>query len=90
MTVKPGREAEFTRLCRRLESEVRSREPGTLQYEFFRLREPRRYAVCESFADEAAEERHMHSSWLAEIAPSLLDCLEGDPPYVREYLDPLE
>jgi autoinducer 2-degrading protein len=89
MTVKPGREEEFISLCRRLRAEVRSREPGTLQYEFFRLREPRRYAVLESFADEAAEHRHMNSAWLAQIAPPLLDCLEGDPPYVREYLDPL-
>jgi quinol monooxygenase YgiN len=54
------------------------------------LREPRRFAVFESFADQAAEERHMHSAWLAEIAPPLLDCLEGDPPYVREYLDPMD
>jgi autoinducer 2-degrading protein len=90
MTVKSGRETEFVALCRRLTEEVRAHEPGTLHYEFFRLREPRRYAVFESFADEAAEERHMHSAWLAEIAPPLLDCLEGEPKYVREYLDPLD
>ena len=89
MTVKPGREVEFIGLCARLQAQVRTNEPGTVYYEFFRLREPRRFAVFESFADEAAEERHMHSAWLAEIAPPLLDCLEGDPPYVREYLDPL-
>jgi autoinducer 2-degrading protein len=90
MTVKTGREAEFAGLCRRLQAEVRAQEPGTIHYEFFRLREPRRFAVFESFADEAAEHRHMQSPWLAEIAPPLLDCLEGDPPYVREYLDPLD
>jgi autoinducer 2-degrading protein len=90
MTVKPGHEAEFVGLCRKLQAEVRAREPGTLYYEFFRLREPRRFAVVESFADEAAEHRHMTSAWLAEIAPRLLACLEGDPPYVREYLDPLD
>lgn len=89
MTVKAGREAEFVGLCQRLQDAVRAREPGTVYYEFFRLREPRRFAVFESFADEAAEHRHMQSAWLAEIAPPLLDCLEGDPPYVREYLDPL-
>ncbi len=89
MTVKPGRETEFIGLCERLQAQVRKNEPGTVYYEFFRLREPRCFAVFESFADEAAEERHMQSPWLAEIAPPLLDCLEGDPPYVREYLDPL-
>lgn len=90
MTVKSGREAEFIGLCKRLRAQVRAHEPGTVHYEFFRLREPRRFAVFESFADQAAEERHMHSAWLAEIAPPLLDCLEGDPPYVREYLDALD
>ena len=65
-------------------------EPGVLYYRFFKLREPRRYAIVESFADEAAEEVHMNSAHLNEIAPALLDCLEGDPPYVREYLDPID
>jgi hypothetical protein len=32
----------------------------------------------------------MNSAHLNEIAPALLDCLEGDPPYVREYLDPID
>ena len=36
------------------------------------------------------KEIHMNSAHLNEIAPSLLDCLEGDPPYVREYLDPID
>jgi autoinducer 2-degrading protein len=90
MTVKPGQEEDFIGLCKRLRAQVRAHEPGTVYYEFFRLREPRRYAVFESFADHEAEERHMHSAWLAEIAPPLLACLEGDPPYVREFLDPLD
>lgn len=89
MTVKEGREDEFIRLAKRLEEQVTANEPGTLYYEFFRLREPRRYAVVESFESEAAEELHMRSDYLREIAPPLVDCLEGDPPYVREYLDPM-
>jgi autoinducer 2-degrading protein len=90
MTVKPGREKEFLRLVRTLEEKVNANEPDTLYYRFFRLREARQYAVMESFADEAAEERHMNSDYLAETAPPLLDCLEGDPPYVREYLDSID
>ncbi len=90
MTVKEGREADFIDCCKRLAEKVHAHEPDTLVYEFFRLREPRRFAVMESFADDAAEERHMNSAWLAEISPALLDCLEGEPLYVREYLDPLE
>lgn len=89
MTVKEGREEEFVRHCRSLEEKVVANEPGTVYYEFFKLREPGRYVVMESFADEVAEELHMNSDYLGEIAPALLDCLQGDPPYVRQYLDPM-
>lgn len=90
MTVKPGREEEFLRLVRTLEEKVNANEPDTLYYRFFRLREPRQFAVMESFASEEAEDLHMNSAYLAETAPPLLECLEGNPPYVREYLDPLD
>ena len=87
MTVKEGREAEYVALCRKLEAQVHANEPDTLWYAFFKLREPRRYAVVESFVDEAAEHRHMNSKWLAEVGPALVDCLDGT--WQREYLDPL-
>lgn len=90
MTVKQGREPEFIGYCRALEEKVSENEPDTLYYRFFKLREARTYAVVESFTDEAAEDKHMNSAYLAEISPSLLDCLDGDPGYVREYLDPIE
>lgn len=90
MTVKEGREEEFMGHCKALAEKVAENEPDVLYYRFFKLREPRQYAVVESFADEAAEEKHMNSEHLAEIAPALLDCLEGDPGYVREYLDPID
>jgi (4S)-4-hydroxy-5-phosphonooxypentane-2,3-dione isomerase len=88
MTCKPGREKEFIALARRLEDHVRQHEPEVLGYDFFKLREPNRYAVYESFPDEASEHRHMTSSILAELAPKLSACLDGT--WEREYLDPLE
>lgn len=87
MTVKDGRESEFVELCRALTEQVRAREPDLIYYEFFRLREPRRYAVLESFPNEAVEHAHMHSPWLGEIGPRLVECLDGT--WQREYLDPL-
>ena len=63
----------------------RTGEPDVIYYEFFKLREPRRYAVLESFQTEEAEHRHLASDWFKEIAPGIIDCLDG--PYVREYLD---
>ncbi len=85
MTVKAGREAEYESLCRQLAAETRAREPDVIYYEFFKLREPRRYAVLESFPDEEAEHRHLTTDWFKKIAPGILECLDG--PYVREYLD---
>ena len=90
MTVKEGREEEFVGHCKALAQKVTQNEPDILYYRFFKLREPRTYAVVESFVDEAAEEKHMNTEYLQEIAPPLLDCLEGDPGYVREYLDPID
>jgi autoinducer 2-degrading protein len=88
MTVKPGREADFVRVCTELTKRVRANEPDVLYYEFYKLREPRRYAVFESFTSEDAEHRHMQTPWLAELAPTIVDCLDGT--WVREYLDPFE
>lgn len=87
MTVKPDREQEFLAYCRKLEQYVRENEPDTLAYEFYRLREPNRFAVLESFRDEAAENSHMGSAMLAQIAPQIAACIDGT--WVREFFDPL-
>ena len=88
MTCKPDKRAEFIALCRRLEEYVRANEPDTLSYEFFKLREENRYAILESFRDEAAEHRHMSSKLLAETGPKISACLIGT--WEREYFDGLE
>lgn len=88
MTVKPGREADFVRVCTELTKRVQANERDVIYYEFFKLREPRRFAVLESFPSDEAEHRHMQSPWLAELGPSIVDCLDGT--WVREYLDPFE
>jgi quinol monooxygenase YgiN len=84
--VKEGREWEFVERVNAYSAIVRRTEPGTLFYTYFRLREPRRYAVVEIFADQAAEDAHMSSLALAEHAPGIVDCLAE--PYVQEHLDP--
>ena len=87
MTVRPGREQEFVGYCRELQDFVRAHEPDVLAYEFFRLREPNRFAVLESFPDEVTEQRHMTSPTLAALAPKISACLDGG--WVREYFDAL-
>jgi autoinducer 2-degrading protein len=88
MTCKPERQQEFVGYCRDLEQYVKAHEPAVLAYEFFKLREPGRYAILESFPDEATEHAHMTSAKLAEVAPKLSACLIGS--WEREYLDDIE
>lgn len=88
MTVKAEKEAEFLDLVHKLTAEVRAHEPGTLQYQFYKLRDRELgYAVYESFADEAAEKAHMDTPHFHLYAPPMIECLDGE--YVREYLDDL-
>ena len=88
MTVKAGKEAEFERIVRGLTAEVMKHEKDAIYFEFFRLREPRRYAVLESFSSEAAEQAHMQSPWLAKVLNDIVACVEGT--WEREYLDALD
>jgi autoinducer 2-degrading protein len=88
MTCKPDKQQEFLKYCRQLENYVRENEPDVLYYKFFKLREPGRYAIMESFPDEATEHKHMNSKILNEVAPKISACLDGG--WEREYLDPLE
>lgn len=85
MTVKAGREAEYEKLTTDLTKKTLASEPDVIYYEFFKLREPRRYAVLESFKTEEAEHLHLASEAFKQVAPGIIDCLDG--PYVREYLD---
>lgn len=89
MNVKEGKAEEFVRLANALTEKVRANEPETTAYEFFKLRdEPLGYAVFEQFTSEAAEEAHRNTAHFAEIAPELIECIDGT--YVREFLDPLD
>ena len=89
MKVKEGKEQDFVRIAKALTEKVRETEPETVAYEFFKLREePRSYAVYESFTTEAAEEAHRNTTHFNELAPGLIECLDGT--YIREYLDPLD
>ena len=89
MKIKEGKEAEFIRLANALTEKVRANEPETTAYEFFKLRdEALGYAVFEQFTGEAAEEAHRNTPHFLEIAPDLIECIDGT--YVREFLDPIE
>ena len=89
MKIKQGKEEEFIRIAKALTEKVKALEPGTINYEFFKLRdEPRGYAVYEQFVSEEAEAAHQDTPHFHKLAPGMIDCIDGT--YVREYLDPLD
>jgi autoinducer 2-degrading protein len=89
MKIKEGKEVDFIRLAKALTEKVHENEPETTAYQFFKLRdEPRAYAVYEQFFNEEAEEAHRNTAHFNQIAPDLIDCIDGT--YVREFLDPLD
>ena len=89
MKVKPGKEQEFEQIARQMTEKVRALEPATLAYEFFRLPDSERgYAVFESFESKEAEEAHRNTPHFVEMAPALIDCIDGT--YEREFLDHLD
>ena len=88
MKVKPDKEAEFIQLSERLTERVLATEPNTLIYRFFRQRDRKlEFAVIEQFTDAAAEEHHRNTPHFVELAPPLIECIDGT--YYREYLDPM-
>ena len=84
--IKADHEAEFLTLIPPMEANAAA-EPGTLAYKFYRLAEPRAFAVFESFVDEAADQTHQANPASADIITRMIEYIEGT--YTREYLLPL-
>ena len=88
MKIHPDKETDFIAAAHRMEDAVKQNEPGALIYKFFRLEEDYHYAVIESFVDEAADQAHQQYDHFKEIAPVMIDCIDGG--WTREYLYTIE
>jgi autoinducer 2-degrading protein len=88
MKVHPHKIAQFVAACEKMERAVADHEPDALVYKFYRLREPNAFAVIESFRTEAADAAHQASAHFKEIAPGMIECIDGG--WTREFLDPLK
>ena len=88
MKVFPEKEDQFIDACERMEKAVAENEPDAVIYRFYRLREPNSFAVIESFKTEAGDEAHQASEHFKEIAPQMIECIDGG--WTREFLDPLK
>lgn len=78
--VKAGKEGEFEALMRELQTQVRAKEPGALQYDFFRSRkEPNTYVMMEQYASKDDLDAHGRTHHFAAVGTRLMACLESAP-----------
>lgn len=85
--IRADREDEFVTLAREMTA-LSKQEPGTLQYQFYRLAEPGMFAVYESFVDEEADKTHQQYPHNLPLIERMVACMDGS--YVRELLHDLE
>lgn len=87
ITVRPGAEAEFEELARRLYERTHATETGVRRYEYWRGSEPRTYYTLLSFDDHRAFIEHQTSDHHEDASPELGRAIE----HLRlEWLDPVE
>lgn len=85
--VKPGREEELDALMAGLTADIRTYEPGCLQFDYVRAQASgRRRLVVERYRDDEALAVHQQAPYLTAFIPRLLECLE-EPPKVTTYRD---
>lgn len=85
--IKPDAEKAFIELAKELQDATLANEKDCLQYRFYKMREPHKFAVFESFASEEADHAHQQTDHFKRIGPAMIDCIDGT--YERIYLDPL-
>ena len=87
ITVRPGAEAEFESLARRLYERTHSTETDVLRYEYWRGADERSYYTLLSFVDHRAFIEHQASDHHESASPELGRLIE----HLRlEWLDPLD
>ncbi len=79
MKVAEGKDAEFEAVMKQLQGKVRAEEPGCLQYDICRAREPNNYTIMERYQDKQALKDHSASSHFAEGIAKLMTLLDGEP-----------
>lgn len=86
ITVKPGTEATWEAICRRIHAASHETEPRLLRYEYWRGQEERTYYCSLAFEDHQAFIVHQVSDHHEDESPRIRDCLES---FRLEYLDPV-
>lgn len=86
LKVQEGKEADFEATFKTLREQVRSNEPGNLQYDVTRSKaDPQTYVIMEQYASQEALEAHGNSDHFKAAGPALGAVLAGAPDI--QYLD---
>jgi quinol monooxygenase YgiN len=84
--VKPGREAAFEAIIRRLVEASNANEPGIRFYQAFRGGAAGEYWMLESFIDKDALKAHTASAHFMEMRGDLGECFDR-PPEIQRLAD---
>ena len=85
--VKPGTEARFEAIARRLHDATHANETGVRRYEYWRGAEPRTYYTLLSFDDFRTFIAHQTSDHHEEASPALGEVMEA---FRLEWVDPVQ
>lgn len=79
LKIKAGHEAEFEAIAKDLAAAVKANEPGCLQYDLFKSKQPSTYVFMERYADGAALAAHGKTPHYTAAGPKLGAVLDGRP-----------
>ena len=79
LKIKAGHEAEFESAARDLIAAVKKNEPGCLQYELFKSKQPSTYVFMEQYTSGEALAAHGKTAHYVAAGPKLGAVLDGRP-----------
>ncbi|MEQ1753733.1 MAG: putative quinol monooxygenase [Micropepsaceae bacterium] len=79
LKIKAGHETEFESAARELIAAVKKNEPGCLQYELFKSKQPSTYVFMEQYATSEALAAHSKTAHYVAAGPKLGAVLDGRP-----------
>ncbi|GAK45211.1 antibiotic biosynthesis monooxygenase [Tepidicaulis marinus] len=89
MKVQAGKEAEFEKVFKDLQSKVKANEPGCLQYDLCKSKSnPQTFVIMEQYESQEALDAHGKSDYFKAAFPALGAVLDGAPGL--EFLDRID
>lgn len=81
--IKPGMNAQFEEVAKKLVAAVRANEPGNNFYSLHKTDDPNTYVFLEQYADQAAIEAHRAQPHFKELGKAMGAFMAGPPDVKR-------